>query len=247
MARSSFCPACRGFVNEVEGFCLVGHKLPVRYRVPAPRSRNNPLPALKGAVVALVFYLGVASAFLFVRETRASKVSNLAAIAALQLAQAEGRTAGGTELRPSEPRRVVIPSIGLMADVTSLGLTPARELEVPSDPDETGWYSGGPRPGERGPAVIVGHVDSRTGPAVFVDLDWLLPGHPVIVEDKRGLIHTFEVTHVIQVPKSKFPTRRVYGNTLAPSLRLITCGGRFGSDGHYAENVIVFAELTRPT
>jgi hypothetical protein len=160
--------------------------------------------------------------------------------------------AAGTEIvrrrrppsRPAEPTQVVIPAIGVRARIVRLGLNPDRSLEVPKDFDEAGWWSGGRRPGERGPAVIAGHVDGRAGPAVFYRLGDLRPGNAVIVLRRDGTRTRFTVQRLERHPKAAFPTARVYGATPRPTLRLITCGGEFDrSTGHYVDNTIVFAVI----
>jgi sortase (surface protein transpeptidase) len=142
------------------------------------------------------------------------------------------------------PIRVVIPSIGVDARVVRLRLNPDGTLEVPTNFDETGWWSGGTVPGERGPAVIVGHIDSRTGPAVFYRLRELRRGDVATVHGAGGSLAKFVVRHAEQVAKTDFPTRRVYGEVPDPALRLITCGGAFDeSAGHYVDNLVVYARL----
>jgi sortase (surface protein transpeptidase) len=144
--------------------------------------------------------------------------------------------------RASVPVRVEIPSIGVRAPVIKLGLNPDRSLEVPKDFGDTGWWSGGPRPGEPGPAVIVGHVDSYTGPAVFYRLSELGRGDEIVVVGRDGSRSRFTVEGSERYPKDDFPTARVYGRTDGPTLRLITCGGDFDSStGHYVDNAVVYA------
>jgi sortase (surface protein transpeptidase) len=144
--------------------------------------------------------------------------------------------------RAAIPVRVEIPSIGVRAPVIKLGLNPDRSLEVPQDFGDTGWWSGGSRPGERGPAVIVGHVDSKTGPAVFYRLRELRRGDEIVVVGRDGSRARFSVEGSEQYPKDDFPTARVYGRTSGPTLRLITCGGDFDSStGHYVDNTVVYA------
>jgi LPXTG-site transpeptidase (sortase) family protein len=105
-----------------------------------------------------------------------------------------------------------------------------------------GWYSKGPTPGERGPAVIVGHVDTKKGPAVFYGLGRLKPGDMVDVTRKDGKVAAFAVDSVEHVPKAHFPTQRVYGEVGFAGIRLITCGGDF--KGHsYTDNTIVYGHL----
>jgi hypothetical protein len=144
--------------------------------------------------------------------------------------------------RPAKPAKVVIPAIGVRARIVSLGLNPDRTLEVPEDFDDAGWWTGGHRPGERGPAVIAGHVDSTSGPAVFYRLGDLRPGDAIVVLRRDGTHARFAVQRLERYPKSNFPTARVYSPTRRPTLRLITCGGAFDdSTGHYHDNTVVYA------
>jgi Sortase domain len=144
--------------------------------------------------------------------------------------------------RVAIPVRIEIPAIGVRAPIIKLGLDSERALEVPKDFGDTGWWSGGSRPGENGPAVIVGHVDSKTGPAIFYRLSELRRGDKVIVVRRDGSRARFTVQGSEQHPKDEFPTMRVYGRTDGPALRLITCGGAFDSStGHYVDNWIVYA------
>lgn len=148
-------------------------------------------------------------------------------------------------LAASEPTRLLIPSAGVDAPVTGLGLNADGTLRVPSADrgDEVGWYRNGPTPGENGPAVLVGHYDTVHGPAVFRRVPTLHPGDLVQVRRADGTTVDFTVRSLLQAAKDRFPTDAVYGDTPAPALRLITCGGRIGSDGHWTDNIIVLADL----
>lgn len=142
------------------------------------------------------------------------------------------------------PWGVWIPSLGVAASLAPLGLDDAGALEVPDHPDVAGWYAGGPRPGEVGPTVVAGHVDSRTGPAVFSRLSELRQGDVAHLVYRDGFVVTYRVGAVHRHDKDDFPTGRVYGDTDAPTLRLITCGGSFDRRaGSYRDNVIVYADL----
>jgi Sortase domain len=142
------------------------------------------------------------------------------------------------------PVRVRIPAARVDSSLQRLGKAPDGTIEVPSNFEEAGWFAEGPRPGQPGPAVLLGHVDSKAGgPAVFYHLRELTPGTPVQVDREDGSTVTFRVTAVAQVPKIRFPTDLVYGPTLQPSLRLVTCGGIFDpATRNYLDNVIVYAE-----
>ena len=147
------------------------------------------------------------------------------------------------------PTRVRIPSIEVDSGLVDLGLNPDRTVEVPQDFALAGWYTGRPVPGETGPGVIIGHVDSaRDGPAVFFRLRQLEAGDVVTVERSDGSVAEFRVTHTELVDKDEFPTERVYGSTEAPTLRLVTCGGEFDRNVRsYEGNVIVYAEYVGTT
>ena len=142
----------------------------------------------------------------------------------------------------SDPVRLRAPDIDVDAAVIPLGLEPDGTLEVPQGFSETGWYTAGPEPGEPGPAVIAGHVDSKRVPAVFFRLRELRPGAIVEVDGEDGSTVRFSVDRIERHPKDQFPTDMVYGLSDEVVLRLVTCGGTFDrSSGHYRDNVIVFA------
>lgn len=140
------------------------------------------------------------------------------------------------------PVRLRIPSLGIDAAVGPVGRLPDGTVEVPGRWEDVGWYDGGARPGDGGPAVLLGHVDSRAGPAVFVDLARAEPGSSVEVLGDDGTVRHFRVDRVEDHPKEGFPTDAVYLPALRPELRLVTCGGEFDrTTRHYRDNVIVFA------
>jgi hypothetical protein len=142
------------------------------------------------------------------------------------------------------PTAVSIPAIGVRSSLVPLGVAADGTLEVPTDPAQAGWFTGGALPGALGPAVVAGHVDSRRGPGVFLDLEDLGVGEEVVVEREDGTAARFVVTGSLQVPKGQFPSDDVYGPTAAAELRLITCGGVFDhATGHYLDNLVVFARL----
>ena len=147
--------------------------------------------------------------------------------------------------RPSPPVRVEIPAIGVSSRLVRLGLNADGTMQVPGDYDLAGWFTGGAMPGQDGPAVISGHVDSKTGPAVFYRLRDLRPGDTVRVQRAAGDWLAFEVTGTARYAKTAYPTEAVFGPVTGPVLRLITCGGDFDrASGHYLDNMVVTA---RPT
>jgi LPXTG-site transpeptidase (sortase) family protein len=138
--------------------------------------------------------------------------------------------------------RVEIPAIGVDAVPIDLGIGDDGELEVPTDPDDVGWYTGGGRPGERGPTVVVGHVDAVDGPAVFADLATLEAGDTVVVHRADGRAVPYVVERAEAVEQDRFPTELVFGATADDQLRLITCTGPYDRDaGRYTQNHVVFA------
>jgi sortase (surface protein transpeptidase) len=150
-------------------------------------------------------------------------------------------------LHHSVPTAISIPTLGVRAPVVSVGTASDGSIATPTidKPDQTGWYRLGPTPGERGTAIIVGHVDSAQGPAVFARLVTLSPGKTVDVirEDRRTA--TFQVESVQRAPKTAFPADKVFAGGNAARLVLVTCGGAWvGGDVGYADNVIVYATLT---
>ncbi|MFC4063179.1 class F sortase [Planomonospora corallina] len=148
----------------------------------------------------------------------------------------------------SPPTALHIPRIGVTAPLMRLGLDGTGAIENPplDEPGLAGWYVHGPTPGEAGPAVITGHLDTRTGPAVFARLDRLRRGDQVQVLRTDGSVAVFVVDRREHVTKDAFPTARVYGHVDRPELRLITCGGVFDHAAHsYRGNTIVYAHLAR--
>ncbi|MEU6710305.1 class F sortase [Nonomuraea sp. NPDC046802] len=158
-----------------------------------------------------------------------------------------GRTA--TPMRPERPTAVYIPSIGVAAPLMELGLDERGAIENPPfhPPNLAGWYRYGPVPGQRGAAVITGHLDTRTGPAVFADLRNVKRGEQVQVLRADRSVAVFVVDKVEHTPKRSFPAKKVYAKLDYPGLRLVTCGGAFDRQAHsYQDNTIVYAHLAAP-
>jgi Sortase domain len=142
------------------------------------------------------------------------------------------------------PVRLVIPAIGVSTPLVRLGLEGDGGMEVPADFGRAGWFAEGPAPGQVGPSVIAGHVDSRTGPAVFYRLRELRPGQVALIERADGSRLRFVVEQARSFSKDRFPTGAVFGPVPSAALRLITCGGDFDrARGSYRDNLVVFAGL----
>lgn len=147
-------------------------------------------------------------------------------------------------LRPTE---LLIPAIGVATSVVSLGLNPDQTVQVPSDPSKAGWYRFGATPGAPGSAVIVGHVDSLSGPAVFYRLRTLARGAQITVVRSDGTRTRFVVRSVTTYPNNRFPATAVYRNQGTPALTLVTCGGGYDkAKGGYQANVVVSAAYVGP-
>jgi sortase (surface protein transpeptidase) len=150
----------------------------------------------------------------------------------------------------SAPVKIAIDSIHVHAEVDQIGLAHDGTLEEQplSRSHYAAWYRLGPSPGQVGPAVITGHVDTKSGLGVFFYLSQLKPGDRVVITRADGRTVSFSVDSLASYPKTAFPTQLVYGATNYPALRLITCGGSFDrSVGSYRNNIIVFAHLTAHT
>lgn len=170
---------------------------------------------------------------------------------AVQVPPAGARSASAP-LVPTVPRqqpvRLRIPAIGLDATVDALGLAPDRTVEVPTDFAKVGWFRPGPSPGQLGSAVVLGHVDSFRGPAVFFRLRFLKKGDDVEMTLTDGALVHFAVSEVAQYPKAEFPAQRVYGPHGGSTLQLVTCGGEFDEDARsYRSNVVVYTSLASTT
>ncbi len=188
-------------------------------------------PVLVGAVM-----VGVAAAALLVPAIPLPSTPNQVADAVPVAAVARPQVAAVS---------IAIPSLDLSGPLDELGVADDGQLLAPDDPSRAGWYAGGVVPGDLGPAIVGGHVDSRRGRGVFFALRSLRPGDVVDITRSDGRVARFSVSRVQQVAKDRFPTAAVYGPTPRPELRLITCGGRFDRTARsYTDNVVVEAVAT---
>jgi hypothetical protein len=153
-------------------------------------------------------------------------------------------TATKPGLPASPPTAITIPSIGVQSSLIRLGLNADGSVQVPTSFHVAGWYEQSVTPGQVGPTIILGHVDSKAGPGIFFRLGALKPGDRVAVNRVDGRTATFEITAVRSYFKKQFPTLDVYSNTPTPTIRLITCGGTFDrSTGHYLSNIVAYGQL----
>ena len=145
--------------------------------------------------------------------------------------------------RTAPPVHLSIPQLDIDQRLTGLQVNSNSELEAPRGYDDIGWWTTGPRPGERGAAVMVGHVDSVDGPAVFYRLSSLRKGATISVRRADKTEETFVVSKVESYPKDDFPDQQVYRTGGRPALHLVTCSGVYDPSTGYRDNVVVFANL----
>lgn len=160
--------------------------------------------------------------------------------------RATASPAAGPALPRSVPKRLTIPEIAVQAPFAPLSIGASGQLNPPTPGNNNlvGWYRDGASPGERGASIVAGHVDTKTGPGVFLQLSTLAPGSMVEITREDGIIATFKVDSVETFSKANFPNDRVYADTPTAQLRLITCGGAYDHKAKdYVDNVVVFAHL----
>lgn len=155
----------------------------------------------------------------------------------------------GPILVASLPTHITLPTVKIDADFEEpLGVQTNGEIDAPQSYDKVAYYKFGPTPGEVGPAVVLGHVDSKAGPAVFYSLGQLKPGDPIEIRRADGSIATFTVEKFERYPQNAFPTQAVYGDIPYAGLRLITCSGVYDRGVlRYSHNLVVFAKLASST
>lgn len=207
------------------------------------RRRLSPLRAVARGAVTIAAVLVFVPLFAIVITLAVGVADRPASSAPVNAAPAAAPPAQPGE-QAADPVRIRIPTIGVDAAVGPLLVDENGVLPPPDSFEETGWWKEGPEPGEIGPAVIAGHVDSYRGPAVFFDLDDIEAGEEIFVDRADGTTAVFVAQRTERHPKDEFPTEAVYGDTPGPQLRLITCGGAFNeTERTYLDNVIVFATL----
>ncbi|WP_270182615.1 class F sortase [Alkalihalobacillus sp. CinArs1] len=143
------------------------------------------------------------------------------------------------------PERLSIPEIDVDAKVEHVGQLPNGQMDVPKDDQNVGWYELGAEPGEAGNAVIAGHVDNKTGPAVFFHLGDLKPGDVLTVTSNIGKSYEFTVESTSSYPRNDAPLEKIFGMSNKPRLNLITCTGTFNrSAGTHEERMVVYTVLS---
>lgn len=205
-------------------------------------------------VIAVVVVLGLVFAAVSTQRVAAEDTRGQDSTATVESDEPLGSAGGMQDPVPSHATaartdatatRLEIPRIAVDSTLEQLALDPVTGvLDPPVEWLSAGWYRDGTVPGDTGPAVIAGHVDSVTAPAVFARLGELVAGDEIRATLSNGEVERFVVDSITSAPKNAFPTEQVYGPTPTPQLRIITCDGAFDrSTGHYLDNLVVFATL----
>jgi sortase (surface protein transpeptidase) len=197
---------------------------------------------------SLVAVLGVAAAFCLVMWGAGSSPTSPADNAADPSSSTQGTPAVATDAAatsaPALPLALSIPAIDVRTNIIRLGQHQDGTVEVPENPAEVGWFHLGPPPGAPGSSVILGHLDSVSGPAVFYRLTELRPGDRIAVRLDDGTTARFRVHSIETYANADFPAQKVYGKQGRSQLNLVTCGGVYDSSrGGYQSNVVVNARL----
>lgn len=205
---------------------------------------HNVLLAKRGLGLALII-IGVVGAIFFITQLGSSKKVVLASPIKPQATRVEAAKQKPKSLPRSTPTQLRIAKIGIQnTPLVSVGYRADGAMEVPNNTALAGWYKYSPTPGEIGPAIIDGHLDSMSGPAVFWRLNELTVGDIVEVDRSDNSTAKFRVTDVKQFPQGNLPMSDIYGNINYAGLRIITCGGTFDvRTRHYSNNTVVFGEL----
>lgn len=214
-------------------------------------ARRGRYLAVAGVVLAVAGVLALTTALRgqqdAPRPPAAAAVATTVAPPSAAPSTSDRTAARGPVLAASPPTALSIPAIGVRSEMHPLGLNPDRTVEVPPLGQDSwaGWYKFSPSPGQLGPSVVLGHIDSaQYGPGVFFKLGALRPRDTVSITRADHTVAVFRVERVVQYPKAHFPTAEVYGNTDRAALRLITCGGRFDPSVHsYEDNIVAYASL----
>lgn len=147
-----------------------------------------------------------------------------------------------------DPQVIEIPSLDVKATIEEVGRLDNGQMGVPQDPDQAGWFSPGTKPGGRGSAVIAGHVDSKTGPAIFYELDKMEMGDEVLVHGEDGEIVRFAVVKKVAYPRTDAPVDAIFGFTYGSGLNLITCTGSWDRKAKtHDDRLVVYTEIIEGT
>lgn len=141
------------------------------------------------------------------------------------------------------PAKLIIPLIGVEAKVQYLGVNAKGEMEVPDSIIDVGWFKLGSKPGEKGSAVMAGHLNGVGGKAgVFANLNKLKTGDILKIVDDNGQKLTF-VVKKINIYDLGY-VDEVFSRSDGIYLNLITCDGVWDeAKKSYDKRLVVFTEL----
>ncbi len=198
------------------------------------------MAGVKKTLVFIFVLIGMTGGLMYAQDKTSPLVSPAPAVLQTYPEQKKPQ-----EIVVSEPVTLSIPKLNVNTSVESVGEDREGKMDVPKDVYNVGWYNLGFEPGEKGSAVVAGHLDTVTGsPAVFYYIDNLTPGDEVIVTDKNGIQLTFIVTHNQTYPFDQVPLQEVFAPTDKPRLNLITCTGEWNiGTRNYSNRLVVYTEL----
>lgn len=193
---------------------------------------------MKKTFFLLIIFILLAGGIYFFRFRSESNSSSI--FSAQNLANQENTT---THIKT--PSTISIPSLGVSADIEQVGLDAKRNMDVPKKAENAGWYNLGPKPGERGSAVLAGHLDDPNGnPAIFWNLKKIKLGEKIIITDQENQQRVFIVKDIENYPWNDFPLNEVFADATGKKLNLITCGGTWDKENkNYLERTVVYANL----
>lgn len=192
---------------------------------------------MKKYTVFLLIVTGALAAILFKQATVKQIVRNI---------ESSKSTSTKENIKRSGlPQKINIPEIGVNTNVELVGIDDNGRMEVPKDPNNVGWFEYGPRPGEIGSAVIAGHLDSKTGPAIFYKLSSLKINDSIEIIDQDGITHYFKVSDKKIYQDNNFPIDEVFTKSDSSRLNLITCAGTYDKVAkNYNNRMVIFGTLT---
>ncbi|MCR4311007.1 MAG: class F sortase [Candidatus Taylorbacteria bacterium] len=143
------------------------------------------------------------------------------------------------------PVKLLIPSIGVKAIIEKVGVDSQGRMGLPSNFTDVGWYTYGPHPGEKGSAVIAGHLDTATDAnAVFGNLANLKKGDDVyVIDDLKQIIH-FKMLSTETYDEAEAPLEKIFNQRGGTArLNLVTCDGVWNQETrNYSERRVVYLE-----
>jgi len=196
---------------------------------------------MKKTLFLLIIFVLLAAGIYFFRFNDSIKSRKILSASEIKLS----KNSEILENKVGLPVSISIPSMGVRAEVESVGLDEKRNMDVPKKAENAGWYNLGAKPGEKGSAVMAGHFDDPKGaPAVFWDLKKIKTGEEIKVTDENGVTYAFAVTSVENYPWNDFPLNKVFADSSGNKLNLITCSGDWDKESkNYSQRTVVYADL----